>query len=913
MKKAASLFLFIFCLPPWQSIAQSALTRYSFKQELSFKSAYQEAEKKFKKLNYRTHCLINNGQHIQLIRFENEKPLFYTTHNAGAAEFIGLDYSYEPSDLHSDLSGESVCIGIWDGGHVLDTHQEFVESNISRVTIENETLGYINHSTHVGGTIAAFGVNPMAKGMAYRSELYSRNYLNDLAEMATEANKHTSFISNHSYGPLAGWLFNNEEDQWYWYGDMGIDTSEDYKFGFYGSLSEQLDELACLAPYYLMVFSAGNDRNDGPESQPITHKVWTDKWVNSYDIRENDGGTDGYGCIGMNGVAKNVLTVGAIDDSNDGAMSDFSTWGPTDDGRIKPDIAAPGVGIYSSAADADNSYAYYSGTSMAAACVSGGLGVLQQLQENFCPDVPLLSSTLKGILIHTASESGHTGPDYQFGWGIVNFNAAHQFLEENISSGGALISEQTIDQGTVYERSIRLDDDGALKATIVWTDVQGKAEAATLNPETIKLVNDLDMSIEHVATGTIYYPWVLDPENPQNKATTGINIRDNVEQVTIEDALSGDYILRVDASKIVSETQTVSLLISGHTCETGILPPKNLDGFYSSEGLELTWESPDTGLPDFYQVYRNGSLISSCSEKHYTDANTAYKNSYTYQISASYSQSETNHSLLTNTLDIISLPVIDFNIEENFEALPDYWTFANDEYGWRWGDASALNSYYLDYEGNSSMFMGINSDALGNGEHVSDCLVSIPLKVPTSKELTVEFDYFFNNETYDTDDIFELVYRNSINQEWIPLHSIPSIDGWNNYQIQIQLSADDEVIQIGFLYDDQEEWGFGAGIDDLKITDLDMNTVIENQFSESHIIYYIDKNRDLHLQLTHSGNDYFTNIEIYEITGQKILNHMKDINGESDIVVPLDYLPTGSYILNAQSHQSALSKVFILY
>ena len=48
-----------------------------------------------------------------------------------------------------------------------------------------------------------------------------------------------------------------------------------------------------------------------------------------------------YGVVAPPGTAKNVITVGAIN-SDDGAMTVFSAWGPTDDGRLKPDLVAPG-------------------------------------------------------------------------------------------------------------------------------------------------------------------------------------------------------------------------------------------------------------------------------------------------------------------------------------------------------------------------------------------------------------------------------------------------------------------------------------------------------------------------------------------------------------------------------------------
>ncbi len=124
-------------------------------------------------------------------------------------------------------------------------------------------------------------------------------------------------------------------------------------------------------------------------------------------------------------LLKNILTVGAVNpiaagysSAADVLMSSFSSWGPTDDGRIKPDVVADGVGLTSSIASSNNAYATYSGTSMATPNVTGSLLLLQEYYVQLHPGIFMRSATLKGLTIHTADEAGpNPGPDYQFGWG----------------------------------------------------------------------------------------------------------------------------------------------------------------------------------------------------------------------------------------------------------------------------------------------------------------------------------------------------------------------------------------------------------------------------------------------------------------------------------------------------------------
>jgi len=208
-------------------------------------------------------------------------------------------------------------------------------------------------------------------------------------------------VSQHSYGYITGWRQFGSD--WYWYGDVSISATEDYGFGFYSSATRSWDEIAHNAPNYLIVKSAGNDRGEGPAPGSF-HYYWDGiAWTGSNATRQIDGGANGYDCIPHRGNAKNILTVGAVTSS--GAMSSFSSWGPTDDGRVKPDVVAKGVSVYSTMELSNNDYDYLSGTSMSGPMVSGSTGLLLQHQQNLHPGEDLLSSTVKGLIIHSADDN----------------------------------------------------------------------------------------------------------------------------------------------------------------------------------------------------------------------------------------------------------------------------------------------------------------------------------------------------------------------------------------------------------------------------------------------------------------------------------------------------------------------------
>ena len=220
----------------------------------------------------------------------------------------------------------------------------------------------------MAGTLVAAGVNSGAKGMAPAAPLRAWDWNNDDSEMAAAAAAGL-LVSNHSYGVATGWQYNSSDGNWYWYGNPGISPVEDADFGYYNDSAADWDQIARNAPGYLVFKSAGNDRGDSGPGAGGGHYVWNGSdWVWSTATRDPDGGATGYDTLPPRSTAKNILVVGAVHDISGGYVSpggvspaSFSSYGPTDDGRIKPDLVANGVGLTSSYTGGDASYASLSG------------------------------------------------------------------------------------------------------------------------------------------------------------------------------------------------------------------------------------------------------------------------------------------------------------------------------------------------------------------------------------------------------------------------------------------------------------------------------------------------------------------------------------------------------------------------
>ncbi|MCF8232663.1 MAG: S8 family serine peptidase [Bacteroidales bacterium] len=485
------------------------------------------------------------------------KPLYYITHNADAAESVSTDKVHPGGSAGLSLDGTDMTAGEWDAGNVLITHQEFTNSDTSRVIDMDGGSGTHYHATHVAGTIIGGGIQSDAKGMAFSGALHAYDWNADESEMASAAAEGL-LMSNHSYGYISGWYWNSGSYSWEWYGDSNISEEEDYRFGFYGDYCQELDQIAYGAPYYLVCKSAGNDRGDGPGS----------------GNHPPDGGDNGYDCIGWRGNAKNIMTIGAVQDVEGGysgdpddvEMTSFSSWGPADDSRIKPDIVGNGYGLYSTDDDSDDDYNSLSGTSMSSPNVTGSLLLLQQhFNENYGDFMK--SATLKALAIHTANECGpNDGPDYMYGWGLLNTQSAAEVITYRNDS--SFIQEKTLAEGDTYTLQITPTGNEPLVATIVWTDPPGSPVESQLDPTEPMLVNDLDITIADTANETTYHPFKLDAQNPSVAATTGDNDVDNVEKIVIDSPTAESYTVEVNhEGTLENGSQDFSIIISGISIE----------------------------------------------------------------------------------------------------------------------------------------------------------------------------------------------------------------------------------------------------------------------------------------------------------------------------------------------------------
>ncbi len=848
---------------------------------------------------------LKDGRVIQMVNIIDGIPEYYTTFNYGAAQTTRVVELWEGGSSGLDLSGDGYNqLGEWDAGHIRKSHTEFTDQGASRVTNMDGESPTHYHSTHVAGTLIAAGISNSAKGMAYEGTLKAWDWNGDGSEMAAAAADGLE-ISNHSYGQVRGW---NYSGGWQWNGNENVDTNEDFRFGYYDGSARSNDQIAYSAPNYLIVKSAGNDRGEGPGN------------AGQNGNPEKDGGTDGYDCIGGAGVAKNILTVGAVHQvtnytgPSSVVMSGFSSWGPADDGRIKPDIVGKGVNVYSTMDGSNNDYASLNGTSMSSPNVAGSLALLQQHYQNTHDGEVMLSSTLKGLIIHTADEAGsHTGPDYKFGWGLLNSLRAAELITEDIDD--EIIEEIVLEGGDLYMKQIEVAEGAELRITICWTDPPGLPFPFALNKRDAMLVNDLDLKLLDTGFNELY-PYSLDPDSPSAAATTDTkNSRDNVEMIYVASASAGTYTIVVTHDGWLEDNeQTFSIIITGvqtddvlPDCAQDIISPENGSGDNLLNEY-ISWTPANNASS--YDVYFGTDGGGNETPSNVFNGENIEENGFTYLMEPS--ETYYLHVVPRNglgpaegcdqiwefsTMNAISQYPYEQNmLVVSLPDLPPYWQ-SNDQSDANWYSTD------MDYLSSDMSVLCAHSDGFIE-TNFNNWFISPPFVVEAGKEYKVNFYYknavqgqtesvnVYWGQTPFINDLNNMVYQGQTND----------IDNWKMGSGLVQPDYDG-IMYLGFYTNNSQ--GYGLFLDDFRINFWGAVGIDDQRLDSEPQIYYSNGQIIINSEDDYLGGD----VKVFNHLGQMVYESVLDGYNKIEL---RSFSKPGIYIVRLRNDDKLFTQKLII-
>ncbi len=454
-----------------------------------------------------------------------------------------------------NLQGDGVVIGVGDDTDPY-THIDFTGRQIDRFGAPPGS----GHGVHTSGTAGGGGIlNPWYAGMAPHSRILSQYFTDVLTNAPVYLNDYDMVLTSDSYSDY----------------DYGCQYD-----GEYDALANYTDAQQYTYPNLLHSFAAGNDGDYTCTPFPLQFATIKSGFQS----------------------AKNVLTVGDIYNGNY-TINNASSCGPTDDGRIKPEIVTGGTNIYSTLPY--NTYGVETGTSMACPTAAGTLALLVQRYRQLYGGADPSSALLKALICNTATDLGNPGPDYIFGFGSLNALAAVQTMEAgqfttaSIGNGGSTPMTINVPAGTQQ-----------LRVTLSWTDYPAAPFAAAA------LVNNLDLTVTDPGS-VLHHPLILnpDPAHVNDVAVEGVDNLNNIEQVVINNPSGGSFTITVNGTNIPQGPQAYAIAYEINQPGVQMTYPLGNETFVPGEVETIRWNAyggdPNSFTVDFSMD--NGSTWTTLS------------------------------------------------------------------------------------------------------------------------------------------------------------------------------------------------------------------------------------------------------------------------------------------------------------
>lgn len=651
----------------------------------------------------------------------------FSTDSAPAGNDVGRDIIGATAALARGYDGSTQIVAVADtglgGGTTATAHRDIPSSRVVAVynwpgtaggcfqTITNDGAIDVDsgHGTHTAGSILSGGSpSGIGKGTAPGARLVFQ---------ATENWVKVSNLCKSLYGYTDGYYLTGLPSdlttlfqQAYTAGARVHSNSwGSAQAGKYTVDSANADKFIWNNRDMVITFSAGNEgidsNGDGIIDNDSMGAPATAKNVITIGASENQR-PDNYPCdtsltytqCAAQGGVNSIFTWGAawpsdypanpikddVSANNADQMAAFSSRGPTDDSRIKPDVVAPGSWILSTYSDLyqqgydasanpqngawqydgygypyDAYYKYMSGTSMSNPLAAGGAAVIKDYY-NKAYSINASAALVKATLINTAvdmldenndgvNDNDYPIPNSHEGWGRINLDAATNGSVQFVENAGGLATNGTATYNVV-------STGGPLKITLVWSDYQSTDTAS------VNLVNDLDLT---VAGGATYYGNVF---SGGWSATGGtFDRRNNVENVYIA-APAGVYTVTVRGYNIPQGPQPYALVVSGGTFGTGPTLTPSLTLTPTNTGTPTNTPTPtltpgavtNTG---FLLPTANAAVTTSSGDNngYQTNPGNAYANDGLFAVDTN-SGTGTSTSYTSSTKDRHNFYNFNFNI-----------------------------------------------------------------------------------------------------------------------------------------------------------------------------------------------------------------------------------------------------------
>lgn len=276
----------------------------------------------------------------------------------------------------------------------------------------------------------------------------------------------------------------------------------------------------------------------------------------------------------------------------------------------------------------------------------------------------------------------------------------------------------------------------------------------------------------------------------------------------------------------ISNVSTAGDSITFQVYINNLFPPTNLAYSEGTGVVDLQWKASAAQDLKGYNVYRNGIKYGSTTQTTFRDIEVYENVSYNYAITSVYEGQFTGESLQSNVVTYTPKGIMTLPYKEDFETPGHGWKLKFTVEGFQWGEGPTL---LMDGD-NKSKFIGASSVAAGINTKCTDYAITPRINMFGKTKVYAHFDYTLKR--WQQLDHLKIFFRRNKNEIWIqiidmPTSGISSGYKWRKYNLEIPGDSYTAEAQLGFQYDDGNDLGYGAGIDNIVIDEVATSNVEE--------------------------------------------------------------------------------------
>ena len=339
-----------------------------------------------------------------------------------------------------------------------------------------------------------------------------------------------------------------------------------------------------------------------------------------------------------------------------------------------------------------------------------------------------------------------------------------------------------------------------------------------------------------------------------------------------------------------------------------LYPPTQLTFNLNEDRVALEWEPTYVDGLKNYIVYRNGVRLASVTTTRYEDWTITEGENYVYTVTAIYEGANNGESEPSNAVSVTPLGVLEIPYNEDFEEASHGWVIKGSTDGFKWGNGESL---WLDTD-NESMFLGASSVAAGYNSHTLDYAISPRFNMVGKDRVFIDFDYTL--KVWQRYDKLIVKFRRSKADSWVTIRELPrsGIGAkyiWRNMTLEIPEDAYSGEAQIGFQYDDSNEFAYGAGIDNFRIytSSTSVDEVIDQPYLQ---VFPNPSDGRFRIAIGMPDLDKVT-IRVVDIEGRKVRESIIPVGGANNIELDLSSEPAGVYYLFLDTPSSTISRTLV--